>query len=80
MGTCGTIEPWQAGSFKQLARRLFSGNYHMRNSDIITLDLRFNLGQRLLRQVLSKFPFEENIETPLGELHRMLDVHCDQLL
>ena len=51
----------------------------MRDSDVIAFDLGFNLGQGSLRQDLAEFPFEENLETPLGELRRMLDVHRDQL-
>ena len=79
MGTCRAIQSWQVWSFKQLARRLYPGIYRMRGSDVIAFDLGFNLGQGSLRQDLAEFPFERHMETPLGELRRMLDVHRDQL-
>ena len=79
MGTCRTIQSCQVWSFKQLARRLYPGIYRMRDSDAIAFDLGFNLGQGAMRRDLAAFPFEEHMETPLGELRRMLDVHRDQL-
>ena len=51
----------------------------MRDSDVTAFDLGLNLGQGSLRQDLAEFPLEENMETALGKLRRMLDVHRDQL-
>ena len=79
MGTCRAIRSWQVWSFKQLARRLYPGIYRMRGADVIAFDLGFNLGQGSMHRDLAEFPFEEHMETDLGELRRMLDIHHDQL-
>ena len=51
----------------------------MRGGDAVAFDLGFNLGQGAMRRDLASFPFERYMETPLGELRRMLDVHREQL-